>query len=245
MINAFYNGLSGAKSFQGSLDIKANNISNVYTAGYKTQEVAFSDLIYSDISTKNSNGQLKIGNGVKLSGMSSQLSQGTIEETGKKYDFTIMGQGYFAVRSADDQLYYTRNGNFHIEEKDGDTYLLTANGDNVLDGELSPLTIKDVANDNPDENSDISNEAGELAVFTFKNPNSLTREGYGRLSANDLSGQAEILDKANIIQGVLEGSNVDMVKEMTDMMEAQRGFQFSTKLIQTADELENIANTLR
>lgn len=245
MINAFYSGLSGTKSLQSSLDVSANNIANVNTAGYKAQQTNFSDLIYTGMSGENT---IQIGNGVKVADVSSLMSQGRIEETGRQYDFAILGAGYFAVRDASGKVSYTRDGNFSVNDTGEVVCLVTKSGEQVLDINLEPVVIPLASAENTEdspEGESTAAEKGVPGVFVFANPEGLDLSGGGKLTPTNISGEAQA-DKSSILaKGVLEVSNVDLVTEMTNMMEVQRGFQFSAKLIQTADELENIANTLR
>ncbi|MPN33920.1 Flagellar hook protein FlgE [bioreactor metagenome] len=95
------------------------------------------------------------------------------------------------------------------------------------------------------ETENMLTQAELPGVFTFINPAALTRDGNGRLSATGASGEAVADPNAKVISGALEGSNVDIARELTDLLSAQRGFELSAKVIQTADELENIANNLR
>ncbi len=242
MISAFYSGVSGAKSAQAGLDVNANNIANVNTTGYKAQQTGFSDLLYIETSAQN---PVQIGSGVKVSAVSSFLDTGSIQQTGAEYDFAILGEGYFCVRGNDNNIYYTRNGNFNLQEQDGTTYLVTASGEQVLNSQQSPVTLSAASDSESAEASETATVGIDIGVFTFNNPYALTRNGYGLFSANAQSGAAEVDAESYVVQGAIEGSNVDLTCELTDMMQAQRSFQMSVKLIQTADELENIANNLR
>ncbi len=242
MINAFYSGLSGAKSAQTGLDVNANNIANVNTVGFKAQQVGFSDLIYSKTPTQN---QLPIGNGVKVSAVDSLLDTGSIQQTGAEYDFAVLGKGYFCVRDSNNNIYYTRAGNFQLQQIDATTYLVTTDGKQVLNSQLSPVTLSSSSDSEATDDTESASSGIDIGVFAFKNPYALTREGDGLYTANAQSGAAEIYNEATVVQGALENSNVDLSNELTDIMQAQRGFQLSTKLIQTADELENVANSLR
>ena len=250
MIDSFYSAVSGLKGFQQQIDVTANNLANSNTVGYKAQQANFSDLVYTQTATADgSSASVSIGNGVRVSEVSSYLGQGNLEETGKTYDFAIMGPGYFAIKGQDEQVYYTRNGNFHVGEVDGQTCLLTADGYQVLDKQQSPVDIAELFSEDEADRSDSDNSqdsAGiNLGVFVFTNPEGLIAQGSGLYLPSQSSGEETLAEDAYLVQGSLEGSNVDMVTELSDLMRAQRGFQFNAKLVQTADELENIANTLR
>lgn len=250
MINAFYSGMSGAKSFQTRLNVSANNMANANTAGYESQQATFTDLMYTNLTgADGAPATLQTGNGVRASDISSALTKGTIEQTGRNEDIALLGDGYFCVQDAQGNRFFTRSGNFHFEINQDQRYLMTANGDSVLDENLIPVKVPADAQ-NTRFGGPSTAPAGEdgminLAVIAFSNPYGLSRDGYGRMAATAASGVGALALGTTAQQGALEGSNVDLVTEMSDMMQAQRGFQFSTKILQTADEMENVINSLR
>ncbi len=254
MIQAFYSGVAGAKSFQTQIDVGANNIANAGTNGFKEQQSAFADLMYVNLpGAEGEASNLKTGSGVKVSDISPALEEGPVEVTGRPYDVALLGEGYFCVQDDASNTYFTRAGNFCLKKNGESSYLATANGDLVLNEKLEPIVIAErehnvrfgapalEAGVNENENENVIN----LAVFAFDNPYALIRDGYGRLQTTAGSGEGAIYYGAKISQGALEGSNVDLASEMTNLLQAQRGFQCSVKIIQTADELEGIANSLR
>lgn len=248
MIKAFYSGVAGSKSYQTSLNVTANNIANVNTAGYQSQQTNFADLVYTGITPTVEGGPaIASGNGTKAASVTTNLKTGAFTPTGRRYDYMIEGNGYFAVLDPGGNTYYTKNGNFYLDSTGA--YLLTANGEQVLNAALSPLnlSVDRAKTDYTDmaETENMLTQAELPGVFTFINPAALTRDGNGRLSATGASGEAVADPNAKVISGALEGSNVDIARELTDLLSAQRGFELSAKVIQTADELENIANNLR
>jgi len=248
MINAFYSGVAGSKSYQTSLNVTANNIANVNTAGYQSQQTNFADLIYTGIApTTGEDPAIAFGSGTKVASVATNLKPGTFTPTGRRYDYMIGGDGYFAVMDSGGNTYYTKNGNFHLDATG--TYLLTANGERVLDANLSPLDLSAAGAETYSADTagaeDMISQAELPGVFTFTNPAALTREGNGLLSATGALRKAEADSSSKVISGALEGSNVDIAQDLSDLLVAQRGFEFSAKVIQTADELENIANNLR
>jgi len=251
MINAFYTGIAGAQAYQTMLDITANNIANTNTAGYKAQQAVFLDLLYN--SKDGATEPLAIGSGVKIGDIVPDMAGGAIEFTGNPYDFAILGDGYFAVQDAAGETAYTRVGNFRLSEDETNYYLVTADGDAVLDTQMQPITISKEEQPNflfagpaaADMETADDEAIIRLAICRFANPSGLLMEGMGKVSATEASGAGIINDKGAVIQGALESSNVDLSTEMVNLIQAQRGFQLASKVIQTADELENIANTLR
>lgn len=249
MIRAFYSAASGTASYQKQLNVTANNMANASTAGFKAQRANFSDLIYTRLATpEEQENELLMGNGVRIGDVSLLLEQGSIKQTGYPLDAVIKGEGFFAVRTAGGKDYYTRAGDFKVSNNVNNAYLVTSNGDFVLNDAKQPITINGKLEDlkflSPSAKA-AGKESIKLGVFTFDNPYALEKDGYGRFSANAMSGEAKLSYDADIQQGALEASNVDMVTEMSKLIEAQRGFQFSAQIIRTADELENTANNLR
>ncbi len=245
MIHGFYTAKSGIQSHQDLLNVTANNIANASTPGYKAQAAAFSDLVYDEMAVGNG---LQNGHGARLNAVSPDLSQGPVSETGGPLDVLIAGEGYFCVENSAGERFYTRNGSFQLARVDGVYTLVTAGGEKVLDRHDAPIVFKEnggapvlagpaatVAGDN----------AFQLAVVTFQNPQALTAEGNGLFRANAQSGAARLYEEARLVQGSLELSNVDLAAEMVKMIRAQRGLQFNAQVLKTADDLEGIANGLR
>jgi flagellar basal body rod protein FlgG len=260
MINAFYSALSGMTSFQNKLNISANNTANVNTTAFKAQTAAYIDLDYTDVYTlQEEQKEIKVGSGVRLSSANSTLQQGSIEQTGRAIDIAIEGEGYFKIKDQNGNQYYTRAGSFQIQKKGSESFLVTSNGESVLDNNNQPIKILGqienvkFSTDNSSASSTSYNSSDDtkqdyvakIGVYTFDNPYALVKDGYGRLKESDASGEGKVFYGAHIRQGALERSNVDMATEMTNILLAQRGFSFNSKIIQTADELENIANNLR
>jgi len=246
MINAFFSATTAAARYQDGLDVVANNMANSSTTGYKAIEASFADLKYTSLPATD--GRAQIGSGVRMSGTMPVLTQGAMEQTDRTLDVAIQGDGYFCVKSGD-ETYYTRAGDFQIASESGKYCLVTSNGDYVLDASMKQITFDELPSElvltGPSQGTAQEEDTVQLAVVTFPNPYALKNIGGGLFEAGDLTGKGEINVESAVRQGCLERSSVDIINEMTKMMEAQKGFQFSSKVIQTADELENLANSLR
>lgn len=245
MISAFYSAVSGAGAYQDGLNVGADNLANVGTAGFQSRRAEFSDLMYTRIPAPGQDAQA--GSGTRLSGVSRSLAPGTLEETGAVLDAAIGGDGYFCVRDASGALYYTRAGNFGLEPSENGNLLVTRNGGYVLDQDMNPIqvgSLRDLKLTGPSGDTADHNTV-RLAVVSFENPGALASEGGGLLSANALSGQGALLYGADVLQGTLEKSNVDVTGQMQGLIRSQRGFQLAARMIETADELEQTANSLR
>lgn len=247
MINAFYSAVSGAVGYQNGLNISANNLANVQSSGYKAQQAGFTDLMYTELPGPDEAEDIQTGNGVRLQSVSMSLEPGRQEQTGRQFDAAVSQDGYFCVRDKQGNTYYTKAGDFNLEQSGAQSFLVTAEGLSVLDENMQPAEITSSGAAIAGPSRDAGQEEGvvRLAVVTFENPYALIHEGGGKYSASQASGVGTMDYQAEVLQGVLEGSNVDVTSEMTRLIQSQRGFQLSAQMIKTADELEQMANSLR
>lgn len=240
MIEAFHSAGLGLAACQQRLDVQSQNIANVNTAGYKPQETDFSDALYSAYALSGG-GQLTVGTGVRPAGTVAYAEEGAPEKTGRALDLMIKGDGYFCIQGEDGGLSYTRAGNFSSSE---DGWLTSADGGYVLNGNLQRISVENTENRNSPE-ANANGLMAEIGVFTFNNDSGLIRKGGSLLGVSASSGPAMRTSNAEIYQGYLERSAVDLAKEMSKMIHAQRGFQANARMIQSADEIEETANQLQ
>ena len=233
MIRGFYSAAAGLASRQAQLNVIANNMANVNTTGFKAQEANFSSLLYQNLNGGAGN-SISVGNGVRLSDTGAVFTQGDLKRTDGELDCAIMGQGFFAIESKDDDTTtYTRDGNFKIGTEKSKSYLVNGAGDYVLDAKEKKIEITDTF--------DLQN----VGVFTFLNPSELKLLGGNQFAVTEFSGDAESVKEPNIVTGHLENSSVQLAEEMVKMIEATKGFSFNSKIIQAADEMEKTVNQLR
>ena len=206
MVRSLWTAATGMVAQQTNIDTIANNLSNVNTQGYKTQANEFKTLLYQTLQTRttSANGEQKptsaqVGLGVRNSAISTIFRQGPLMGTDNTTDFAIDGKGFFAVRGADGNTYYTRNGNFKFALATNGNMLATSDGLPVMSSAGQPM-----------------NEA--------------VNNG---------------LEKSHVIQSYLEGSNVQVVDEMVNMIVAQRAYELNSKAITASDEMLQQANNLR
>lgn len=242
MNSAFYSAASGLSTYQTGIDVRANNIANINTTAFKTQRAMFTEALYSYIfRTEHKN-----GGGVHLDDTAKNFNLGMLYETERNLDAAIQGNGFFAV-SDGEGIYYTRDGSFSLYPVEEGFVLATANGDVVLDSSLNPVTyngnIENIVYTSAA--ADASLEEVNVGVFVFENSDALSFEGNGKYAPTDGSGDAEVIEDVDILQGRLERSNVDLANEMTRIIELQRAFQLNARMLQAADEIENTANNLR
>ncbi len=255
---------------QTNLDTIAHNLSNVNTQGYKTQVNEFKTLLYQTLQTRTTtaNGAQKptsaqVGLGTRNSAISSIFRQGNMIASDSETSFAIDGKGFFAVRGQDGNTYYTRNGNLKFTLAANGNMLATTDGLPVLDSAGQPIILNNtyvlsritVTKDGelcyPDANENPQPIGRRIGVYQFNNPNGLDKledSLYGQTAA---SGQPineannNNVERSDIIQGYLEGSNVQVADEMVNMIVAQRAYELNSKAIIASDEMLQQANNLR
>ncbi|MCL4533659.1 MAG: flagellar basal-body rod protein FlgG [Bacteroidetes bacterium] len=247
---------SGLLAQQANLDLIANNIANLGTTGFKKSRAVFADAAYETgvleaPGTNEAPMEVTTGTGVTLAAAQRILSPGSFRETGNVWDLTIAGDGFFQVSLADGRTAYTRDGSFQV---DAQGQLVTADGSLVTPPVTIPQGAQDVEIDGAGtvraKVDGKLTELGAVNVATFPNPAGLLAVGHNLFVPSDASGEAQAgaggtEGRGQLMSGVLEGSNVDFAEETTKMIEAQRAYQLSIKLVQTADEMLGLANNIR
>jgi len=270
MMRALYTAATGMISEQTNVDTIANNLANVNTTGYKAERTEFKSLLYQTIQTRttSANGEEKpvgaqVGLGTRVAATTSMYTQGSMMASDSATDFAIEGSGFFAVRGADGNTYYTRNGNFTwAQDANGRTLLATQDGNPVLDTQGNAIYVPQGVNAESmvfSEEGQIGYVVGDqytdlnqqMALYQFSNPAGLEKMASSLLASTDASGapMAETttqgLVPSKIHQNYLEGSNVAVADEMVNLIVAQRAYELNSKAIQTADSMLETANNLR
>lgn len=255
MLTTLWTSKSGLNANQEKLDVISNNIANVNTTGYKKVNVGFKDLISSSLDEWGNplnDKTATVGSGVKAGNFTKDNSQGGLQTTNQKTDLALDGEGYFKVISSNGTEYYTRDGSFKL-----DSYgrLVTANG-NILEVQYANgysqnntgLTADNFTINKKGEifaeNNGNFEKVGEIAVYTAVGNDAFTSVGDNLFKELNGVQVYRTLD-ADMYQGYLEASNVDLSQEMTDMIVTQRAFQLSSKGITAADEMWQMINNLR
>lgn len=245
---------SGMSAQQTRIDNIANNLANVSTTGYKKSREAFEDLFYEELTHGGmgaSTARVEVGSGVRLSAIEKDHSSGALEQTGNPLHVAIQGDGFFVLETVDGEPVYTRDGSFTL---DGDGQLMSASGYAVAgridipmdatDLEILPDgTIQAVMEGDTDYT-----HLGQLEVVRFVHPAGLKALGGNLYAETPASGYAELADVGNttsVLQGYLEGSNVDVAEELVEMITAQRAYELNSKVIQAADETLQVAANIR
>ncbi len=247
---SFYNGVSGMIAYQESINRISHNIANSNTVGFKPGRSTFSELLYTQMEV-NSEEKPLAGHGVKIEDSQLIYRQGPVIQTGNPLDFALLGSGFFAVQRPDGAIEYTRSGAFHISVEGNKGYLVTADGSHVLNSRGKPIELKRESKNSP---FDVEGLQEQLGVYDFPNPYSLEPTNGGCFRETEASGGGKAVSAGKkgssqreyqILQSALEQSAVELSDEMVGVISAQKAFQFNAKMVQTADELEQIINNLR
>jgi flagellar basal-body rod protein FlgF len=200
----------------------SNNLANLNTAGFKTESMVFKE----QVEKAGKNQTISMVNDVAYF---RDVTEGPLESTGNPLDMAIRGDGYFAVKTADGQR-YTRHGIFQLDNK---SQLVTTNGDPVLGVGGAPITIPaNASNIIVARDGTISADAaqiGRIEVFHFDNAAALSKVGN---SLYDAKGQTpQPTRDSDVVQGMVESSNVNGVAEMTRMIDTVRSYQAASQLV--------------
>lgn len=271
MVRSLWTAATGMIAQQNNVDTIANNLSNVNTMGYKTQQMEFKSLLYQTLQTRttSANGAYKpssaqVGLGVRNASITTIFKNGPMLANESPTAFAISGKGFFAVRGNDGNTYYTRNGNFQWTLASGGGFMLAdSNGYPVLDTTGAPIILGDeydpsqivVVGDGtvcyPDEQNNPQPIGITIGLYQFTNPGGLEHKDYTLYAQSAASGApineatSPTVERSAVIQGYLEGSNVQVVDEMVNMITAQRAYEMNSKAIIASDEMLQQANNLR
>ncbi|MGN6378751.1 MAG: flagellar hook-basal body protein [Gaiellales bacterium] len=238
MLNGLFAAAAGMNAQQTRIDSIANDISNVDTTGYKSQRLGFRDLIY------NVEQGMPVGAGSAVVDGGRLFTAGSLQNTGDPLSVALSGPGFFQVRLPDGTLGLTRSGDFRL---DASGTLVDASGNRV------EPNIRIPANTPSDQISIAPNGTvtagktvvGRLTAVTVQSPAYLRAVGNTVFTPTAQSGQPRVIGATQFEQGYLESSNVDLADSMTNMIDAQRSFQMDSRVIQTQDQLMQIANQIR
>lgn len=258
MNQALWAAKTGLDAQQTRMAVVSNNLANVNTTGFKQGRAVFEDLLYQNI--RQSGGQtsqdtqlpsgLSLGTGVRVVATEKLFTQGSIIQTGNAMDVTINGRGFFQILLPDGSLGYTRDGSF---QKNSQGEMVTASGYIVQPGITIPdgaqsitigtdgvLTVQLAGQSSP-------TQVGTLETVDFVNPVGLQPRGENLYVETASSGTAQpgtpgINGFGSLLQGSLEGSNVNVVSELISMIETQRAYEMNSKAISTNDQMMQYLN---
>lgn len=248
-----------AQSFR--MQVIANNLANVNTTGFKRDRANFETLSYQMMTQPGATSAadnryatgLNLGTGVELAGTSRIDTQGTFATTGNALDMAIDGAGFFQVQMPDGRIGYTRAGNF---DRAPDGTVVTSDGKPLIPQIQVPedATGLSVGADGT-VSATVPGQAdavqlGRIELARFANPSGMQAIGDNMLVETAASGAPQVgaageEGRGSLRGGMLEGSNVNVVEELVDMIETQRAYEVNSKMIQATDEMmKNATQTL-
>jgi len=258
MTQALWIAKTGLDAQQTRMAVISNNLANVNTTGFKQSRVVFEDLLYQTV--RQSGGQtsqdtelpsgMHIGTGVRVVATEKLFTQGSILQTDNALDVAIKGRGFFQILTPDGNLAYTRDGSF---QRNSQGELVTASGYVVQPGINIPDGAQSITIGNDGTVSvqlagiPSPTQVGSLETVDFINPVGLQAIGENLYVETASSGAAQagtpgLNGLGALAQGALEGSNVNVVAELVNMIETQRAYEMNSKAISTSDQMMQYMN---
>ena len=260
MFQALSIAATGMDAQETRIQVVANNLANASSPGFKVSRARFQDLLYvteRQAGTQSSQvsfvptGQ-SIGLGTRTAAVDQIFTEGQLDNTGNPTDVAVQGDGFFQLSLPDGTLSYTRDGSFRLDQNGR---LVTLDGYAIQPGINIPAGARNLTI-GPDGtvsvqvgNATTPTQVGQLQVVRFINPSGLQPMGQNLYVQTQASGppQAGIAGQngfGSILQGFLEMPNESVVQEMVELIEAQRAYEAGSKAVQTADNMQSIANGL-
>lgn len=255
MLRSFNTLKNGIERVMDTHDVYANNMANINTIGFKQSRIMFKDIQEVEIQKLQSNsneydptetpkpaGRLSLG--PEVSQMMIDFSQGDFITTNNKLDFAVHGDGFFAVRGANNEELYTRKGNFMVDAKG---FLTTSDGQRVLNRQNAPIKI-DITT-KPEQiivqKDGLINygreQLGYMKIVDFADKTALTQVEGNAFASN--GAQATVMRNPDVMQGALEGSNANAIGTMLKSIEATRSYESMSSVMQTSsDTLSKVIN---
>ena len=253
---------TGMQAQQTNVEVISNNIANMTTTGYKRRRAEFQDLIYQNLrrvgSNSSDNGSVvpagaQVGLGVKTAAIYRISEQGTLQQTSNSLDLAIQGNGYFQVTLPSGDVAYTRDGTFALA---ADGTIVSSDGYPVVPGIAVPANAQSISiNASGQVQATIAGQAapqtvGQIQLAVFPNEAGLDAQGDNLFlqtaaSGNPTTGVPSSAGFGSVMQGFVEGSNVNVVSEITNLITAQRAYEMNSKVITTADDLMQTLTNLK
>ncbi|MBS0251881.1 MAG: flagellar basal-body rod protein FlgG [Proteobacteria bacterium] len=246
---------TGMSAQQTNVEVIANNVANINTTGFKRSRAEFADLLYQ---TDRAAGTLArdddsivpegntIGLGVRTVAIRNLSSQGPLASTNNHYDLALSGRGYFQVQGENNEILYTRDGAFN---RNASGQLITLDGNLVIPNITVPTNATDISVNATGKVFALIGGTqqllGQFAIANFANETGLAPLGGNLFQETEASGSPVLGTPGDqgfgtIQQGYLENSNVDPVKEITELITAQRAYEMNSKVISAADDMYNV-----
>jgi len=259
MIRALWTAASGMQSQQVNMDVIANNLANVNSTGFKKSRADFQDILYQTTKAAGTGGAggevptgVQIGLGSRVAAVQKVFTTGDFQQTENELDVAIEGPGFFQVTLPDGSDAYTRSGAL---KKDSTGRLVTSDGYPLTPEIVIPEGATAISIGNTGtidvllDGANVSTAIGVLELIRFGNPaglSSLGRNMYAETptTGSPISGTPGEDGFGSLSQGFLEGSNVNIMEEMVNMIAGQRAYEVNSKAIKTADEMLQMTSQL-
>lgn len=259
MTPALWAAKSGLDAQDTRMAVISNNIANVSTNGFKAGRGVFQDLLYQNVrqvgaqntqDTQLPSG-LYLGTGVSIVATEKLNTQGGLTQTGNSLDVAIQGKGFFQVLMPDGTLAYTRDGSFQLNSQG---QMVTSSGYQIQPAITIPANATSVSIGSDGTVSAIlagasaTTTIGQIQLADFINEGGLQPLGQNLMAESAASGApqtgtAGVNGLGTLLQGSVEGSNVNIVQEMVNMIETQRAYEMNSKAIETTDQMLQFLDT--
>jgi flagellar basal-body rod protein FlgG len=259
MLRAIHTAATGMEAMQTNIDNVANNMANVNTNAFKKGTAEFQDLYYQTIRAPGTQVTaetiaptgVQIGVGVKTMSVHKDFTPGSAKVTGQQFDFLINGDGFFQVQKENGEPAWTRDGAFKV---DNQGRMVTSSGLLVqppitIPPNTSRVAVSPTGLVTSIDTENRSTQVGQIEISNFINPAGLSSEGGNLYKTTDASGPPVQGipgngGLGNIQQYSLESSNVNVVNEMVNMIQAQRAYEMNSKVMQAADQMMQVSTNV-
>lgn len=252
MLDALWISKTGLDTQQSALNLIANNLANINTTGYKSAHGLFEDLFYQTYRYAGTQSgsttfpvNLQFGTGSRITGTVKNFAQGTLNQTTNPLYVAISGKGFFQIQMPDGTTAYSRAGDF---QRDSGGQMVTPGGYPLLPNIVIPSDTKSIsiAKDGTvsvtTQGSTAPASLGQIQLANFANPEGLSSAGENLLqetaaSGSPIVGVPGLQSLGYIEQSSLEASNVNVAEQLVEMIQAQRAYEFNTKVLQASDQM--------
>jgi len=253
MPTALHIARSGLDAQQTRLSVVSNNLANVSTTAFKKGRPAFEDLLYQTVNQPGANSSqstelpsgLMLGLGVRTVATGKIFTQGTLQQTDNNLDMAIQGRGFFSVLMADGSTYFTRDGTLSLNSQG---QMVTSSGYTLDPSITIPAGTQSVTIGSDGTVSALAagaaapTQIGSVLISDFINPQGLQPIGENLYketvsSGSPTQGTPGLNGLGTLVQGSIEGSNVNPVEELVNLIETQRSYEMNSKAIKTVDEM--------
>ncbi|SDZ73849.1 flagellar basal-body rod protein FlgG [Desulfuromusa kysingii] len=259
MIRALWTAASGMQSQQVNMDVIANNLANVNSSGFKKSRADFQDILYQTSKAAGTGGDgnevptgIQVGLGSRVAAVQKVFTTGDFQQTENELDLAIEGSGFFQVELPDGTEAYTRSGAL---KQDSTGRLVTSDGYPIIPEIVIPEGATAIAIDGSGtvdvliDGESTATEVGTIELTRFANPAGLSSLGRNLYAETATTGDPQIGTPGEegfgtLSQGFLEGSNVNIMEEMVNMIAGQRAYEVNSKAITTADEMLQMTSGL-